>query len=168
MSLFPFPHLSEKGNFRGQVAKTLPFIKCCADSVGTWHPLGRRIYRLFLFFFPFCLVSQNMYWFGQKVCLSFSVRCYRKTQTNFLPLSSPSPPAFNLSQSGSFLVSLFFASGGQRIRVPASASILPVNIQDWFPLELAGWISLQSKGLSRVFSNTTVQKYQFFGAQKAN
>ena len=67
--------------------------------------------------------------------------------------------------SGSFPVSQFVASGGQRIGVSASASVLPVNIQDWFPLGWTDWISLQSKGLSRVFSNTTVQKHQFFGAQ---
>ena len=67
--------------------------------------------------------------------------------------------------SGSFPRSLFFASGGQRIGVSASTSVLPMNIQDWFPLGLTGWISLQSKGLSRVFSNTTVQKQQFFDAQ---
>ena len=65
--------------------------------------------------------------------------------------------------SGSFLMSLFFGSDGQNIR--ASASILPMNIQDWFPLGLTGWISLLSKGLSRVFYNTTVQKHQFFGTQ---
>ena len=67
--------------------------------------------------------------------------------------------------SGSFPMSQFFASGGQSIRVSASASVLPMNIQDWFPLGWTGWISLQSKGLSRVFSNTTVQKHQFFSAQ---
>ena len=67
--------------------------------------------------------------------------------------------------SGSFPVSQFFTSGGQNIGVSASASVLPMNIQDWFPLGWTGWISLQSKGLSRVFSNTTVQKHQFFGAQ---
>ena len=67
--------------------------------------------------------------------------------------------------SGSFPVSQFFTSGGQRIGVSASASVLPMNSQDWSPLGWTGWISLQSKGLSRVFSNTTVQKHQFFGAQ---
>ena len=61
--------------------------------------------------------------------------------------------------SGSFLMSQFFASGGQSIGVPASASVLPMNIQDWFPLGLAGWISLQSRALSRVFFNTIVQKH---------
>ena len=67
--------------------------------------------------------------------------------------------------SKSFPMSQFFASGGQSIGVSASASVLPMNIQDWFPLGLTGLISFQSKGLSRVFSNTTVQKHQFFGTQ---
>ena len=67
--------------------------------------------------------------------------------------------------SGSFPMSQFFSSGGQSIRVSASTSVLPMNIQDWFPLGWIGWIFLQSKGLSRVFSNTIVQKHQFFGTQ---
>ena len=67
--------------------------------------------------------------------------------------------------AGSFPVSQFFASGGQSIGVSASASVLPMNIQDRFPLGWTGWISLQSKGFSRVSYNTTVQKYQFFNAQ---
>ena len=82
------------------------------------------------------------------------------------PLLSPSPSAFNLAQhQDSFPMSQFFPSGGQSIGVSASTSVLPMNIQDWFPLGWTGWISLQSNGLSRVFSNTTVQKHQFFGAQ---
>ena len=82
------------------------------------------------------------------------------------PLSSPSPPASNLSQhQGFFPRSQFFASGGQSIAVLASTSVHPMNTQDWFPLGWTNWISLQSKGLSKVFSNTTVQKHQFFGAQ---
>ena len=67
--------------------------------------------------------------------------------------------------SGSFQMSQSFASGGQSTGVSASASVLPINIQDWFPLGFPGLISLQSKGLPRVFSNTTVKKHQFFGAQ---
>ena len=67
--------------------------------------------------------------------------------------------------SGSFQMSQLFTSGGQSTGVSASASVFPVNIQDWFPFGWTGWISLQSKGLSRVFSNTTVQKNQFFGTQ---
>ena len=66
---------------------------------------------------------------------------------------------------GSFPMSWFFTSGSQSIGASVSSSVLPMNIQDWFPLGLTGWISLQSKGLSRVFSNTTVQRHQFFGAQ---
>ena len=71
----------------------------------------------------------------------------------------------SLLASGSFPRSQLFAWGGQSIRVSASASVLPVNTQDWSPLRWTGWISLQSKGLSKVFSNTTVQKHPFFGAQ---
>ena len=80
----------------------------------------------------------------------------------YLPFSSllQSFPA-----SGSFQMSQFFASGGQSIGVSASASAHPMNIQDWFPLRLTGWIFLLSEGLSRVFSNTTVQKHEFFGTQ---
>ena len=74
-------------------------------------------------------------------------------------------PLQSFPASGSFPMSQFFASGGQSIRVSASASVLPMNTQDWSPLGWTGWISLQSKGLSRVFSNTTVQKHQFFSTQ---
>ena len=88
--------------------------------------------------------------------------CHPSISSSVIPFSSrlQSFPA-----SGSFPLSQLFASGGQRIRPSASASVLPMNIQDWFHLGLIGSISLQSKGLSRVFPNTTVQKYQFFGAQ---
>ena len=77
------------------------------------------------------------------------------------PLSSPSPPAPNPSQHQSFPMSQLFASGGQSTGVWALASFLPKKSQGWSPSEWTGWISLQSKGLSRVFSNTTVQKHQF-------
>ena len=85
--------------------------------------------------------------------------CHPTISSSLIPLSFclQSFPA-----SGSFPVSQFFASGGQSIRALASASVLSMNIQDWFPLGWTGWISLQSNGLSRVFSNTTVQKHQFF------
>ena len=79
------------------------------------------------------------------------------------PLLSPSPPALNLSQHQGFFQ--WVSSSHQVAKVlgvSASASVLPLNIQDWFPLGLTGWISFQFKGLSRVFSNTTVQKHQFF------
>ena len=77
-----------------------------------------------------------------------------------LLLLPPIPPA-----SGSFPMSQLFSWDSQSIGGSASASVLPMNTQDWSPLEWTGWISLQSKGLSRVFSNTTVQKHQFFSAQ---
>ena len=88
--------------------------------------------------------------------------CHPTISSSVVPFSSlvQSFPA-----SESFPVSQFFKSGGQSIEVSASASVLPINIQDWFPLGLTGLISLQSKGLSRAFSNTTVQKHQFFSAQ---
>ena len=74
----------------------------------------------------------------------------------------------SLPASGSFQMSQFFASGDQSIGVSASASFLPKKSQSWSPLKWTGWISLQSKGLSRVFSNTTVQKHQFFGSQPSS
>ena len=83
-------------------------------------------------------------------------------------ISSSVVPFFCLQSfpvSGSFQMSQFFTSGGQSIEVSASASVLPMNIQDWFPLGLTSLISLQFKGLSRVFSNTIVQKHQFFSTQ---
>ena len=93
-------------------------------------------------------------------CLS-SRWCHPAILSSVLPFSClQSFPA-----SGSFQMSRFFPSGDQSIGVSASTSSLPMNIQDWFPLGWTGWISLQSKGLSRVFSNTIVQKHQFFGAQ---
>ena len=85
--------------------------------------------------------------------------------SNHLILCSPCsscPQSF--PASGSFPVSQFFPSGGQSIKSFSCSIVLPVNIQDWFPLGWTGWISLQSKGLPRVFSSTTVQKHQFFGA----
>ena len=84
------------------------------------------------------------------------------------PLSSHSPPAPNPSQHQSFPMSQLFACGGQSTRVSALASVLPKNTHGWSPSEWTGWISLQSKGLSRVFSNTTVQKHQFFGTQSSS
>ena len=79
------------------------------------------------------------------------------------PLLSPSPPAFNLSQHLFKWVSS--ESGGQSIAVSALASVLPMNIQNWFPIRWTDWISLLSKELSRLFSNTTVQKHQFLSTQ---
>ena len=127
-----------------------------------------------------CLIAQ-----------SYPTLCTHKLQHTRLSRPSPSPRACSNScplswwchptlsssvisfssclhsvpASGSFQMSQFFASGGQIIGVAASTSVLPMNIQDWLPLGWTGWISLQSKGLSRVFSNTTVQKHLFFSTQ---
>ena len=91
--------------------------------------------------------------------------CHPTISSSVIPFSSclQSFPA-----SGSFQMSQLFQSGGQSIGVSASASVLPMNTQDCSPLGWTGWISLQSKGLSRVFSNTTVQKHQFFGTQPSS
>jgi len=88
--------------------------------------------------------------------------CHLTILSPFVPFSSS---LLFFQASVSISMSCLSASGGQSIGASASASVLPVNIQDWFPLGLTGLISLKSKGLSRVFSNTTVQKHQFFGAQ---
>ena len=88
--------------------------------------------------------------------------CHPTISASVIPFSS-CPQSF--PASGSFPMNQLFASGGQSIGVSTSASALPKNTQDWSPSEWTGWISLQSKGLSRVFSNTTVQKHQFFSAQ---
>ena len=88
---------------------------------------------------------------------------YHPTISSFAIPFSSCPQSFPASES--FQMSQLFASGGQSIGVSASTSVLPMNTQDWLPLGWTGWISLKSKGLSRVFSNTTVQKHQFFGTQ---
>ena len=94
-----------------------------------------------------------------------SLWCHPTISSSVIPFCShlQSFPA-----SRFFPMSWLFPSGGQSIRVSASASVLLMNIQDWFPLGWTGWISLQSKTLSRVFSNTTVQNHQFFGTQPSS
>ena len=93
---------------------------------------------------------------------SLSRWCHPTISSSAVSFSS-CPQTF--PESGSFQMSELFTSGGQSIGVSASTSVLPMNTQDWSPLGWTSWISLQSKGLSTVFSNTTVQKHQFFGAQ---
>ena len=88
--------------------------------------------------------------------------CHPTVSSSVIPFSSCPQ---SLPASGSFQMSQLYASGGQRIGASASTSVLAMNTQDRFPLEWTGWISFPSKGLSRVFSNPTVQKHQFFGAQ---
>ena len=91
--------------------------------------------------------------------------CHRAISSSVIPFSSCPQ---SLPASESFPMSQLFAWGGQSTGVSASASVLPMTIQYWFPLEWTGWISFQSKGLSRVFSNTTVQNHQFFGTQPSS
>ena len=100
-------------------------------------------------------------WVCSNSC-PLSRRCHPAISSSVIPFSS-CPQSF--PASGSLPVSQFFTSGGQSIGVSTSASVLSMNIQDWFPLGWTSWISLQSKGLSRVFSNTTYKKHQFFDNQ---
>ena len=88
--------------------------------------------------------------------------CHPTSSSSVIPFSSCTQ---SFPASGTFQMSQLSASGGQSIGVSSSTSVLPMNTQAWYPLGQTGWISLQSKGLSRVFSNTTVQKHQFFSAQ---
>ena len=88
--------------------------------------------------------------------------CQPTISSSVIPFSSSRQ---SFPASGSFPMSRLFASGSQSIGVSASTSVLPMNVQDWLPLGLTGWISLQSKGLSWVFFNTTIQKHQFFSTQ---
>ena len=116
----------------------------------------------FLFLFSFFL--NLLLLFTLQYCIGFAIHQHASTTgvhvfpiLNPLPLPSPYHPRVFSNE--------LFASGGQSIGVSASTSVLPMNTQDWSLLGWTGWISLQSKGLSRVFSYTTVQKHQFFGAQ---
>ena len=108
--------------------------------------------------FPFPSPTPGVY---SNSCPS-SCWCHPAISSSVVPFSFCPQ---SLPASGSFPMSQLLAWGGQSIGVSASASVLPMNTQDWSPLGWTGWISLQSKGLSRVFSNTTVQKHRFFGAQ---
>ena len=115
-----------------------------------------------------CSMPGFLSYTSPRVCessCSLSRWCH-PTVTSSMFLSSSCPQSF--PASGSFPMSWLFASGDQSIGVSASASVLPMSIQDWFPLGLTGLTSLQSKGLSRVFSNTTVQKHPFFGSQSSS
>ena len=156
-----------------------PHLFCPLLPSPLWKP---PFYSLYLWYL-FCFLL-----FSRKSCLTLqlhglqhtSLPCYSlspRVCSNSCPLSwwchlssasSATPFSFCLQYlpaSGSFPISQFFASGGWSTWASASASVLPMNIQDWFPLGLTGLISLQSKGLPRVFSSTTIQKHQFFRSQ---
>ena len=123
-----------------------------------------------IFFFYVVIVVETLCTATRQACLfstisqswlnlcPFSRWCHPTNSSSVSPFSSCPP---SLPASGSFLMSWLFASFGQSIGASASASVLPMNIQSWFPLELSGLISLLSKGLSRVFSSTTIGKHQF-------
>ena len=134
-------------------------------SILTWEIAWTERY-VWLFATPWIAASQASLSFTISWSLPSSCPlnwgCYPNISSS-AALFSSCPQSF--PASGSFPMNWLFASGGQSIGVSASASVLPMNIQEWFPLGLTSLISLQSKGLSRVFSNTTVQKHQFFGAQ---
>ena len=133
--------------------QTVSQFSTAAQSCSTLQPYGLQDARL-----PCPSPTPGAY---SNSCPS-SWWCHPTISSSVFPFSSclQSFPA-----SGSFQISQFFTSGGQSIGVSASASVLPMNIQDWFPLQLTGLISLLCKWLSRVFSNTRVQKHQFFGIQ---
>ena len=128
-----------------------------------------------LLLFGHSVVSDSLWPYGQQHARLPCPSPAPGAHSNSCPLSRWCHPTISSSvafscprsfpASGSFPMSQFFTSGHQSIGVSTSASVLPMNIQDWFPLGLTGWISLQSKGLSWVFSNTTLQKHLFFGTQ---
>ena len=123
-------------------------------------------YRVWLLATPWTAAHQASLFITNSGSLLKLMSIESVTPSNHLILCHPLllPPSI-IPASRSFPVSWFFAPGGQSIGVSASTSVLPMNTQAWSPLEWTGWISLQSKGLLRVFSNTTVQKHQCFGTQ---
>ena len=142
-------------NCETSVTSLVDIQRCCAvvkSCLTLYDPVGCSVLGSSVFHcFTVC----------SHLCPS-SPWCHPTVSSSVVPFSShlPSFPA-----SGSFPLSQFFTSGGQSTGASASASVLPMNIQHWFPLGLTGLISLLSKRLSRVFANTTIQKCQFFGAQ---
>ena len=134
------------------VPRTVGLLFCClvTKSCPTlWTPWIAAAHQTFLSF-----TISNSYPLGQW--------CHPTILSSVAPVSS-CPQSF--PTSGSFPMRRFFASGGQSIGASTSASVLPMNTQGWFSLGLTGLISLLSRGLSRVFSSTTIQKHQFFGTQ---
>ena len=149
------------------------------DSVKGWKPENVTPLSIYLYAVQFSrsVVSHSLQphkpQHARPPCPSPTPRVYPNScplsQWCHLTISSPVIPFSSCLQSspksGSFQMSQLFTSGGQNSGVSASTSVLPVNTQDWFSLGWAGWISLQFKGLPKVFSNTTVQKHQFFKSQ---
>ena len=158
----------------------MPLLPACFLKSHTWKPStsvpqnvtvfgNRAIKEESKIQFSHSVTSDSLQPWTTAYQASLSITNSRSTQWCHPIISSSVVPFSSRPQSfptwGSFQMSQLFASGGQSIGVSASTSVLPMNIQDWSPLGWTGWISLQSKGFSRVFSNTTGQKHKFFGAQ---
>ena len=136
----------------------------CYSITESFHCLVQSVNRVQLFVTPWTAACQASLSITSSQSLLKLMSIESLMPSNHLIFCHPlSSRLQSFPASGSFQMSQLFVSDDQSIGVSASASILPVNIQDWSPLGWTGWISLQSKGLSRVFSNTTVQKHQFFG-----
>ena len=150
------------------MGKTRDLFKKIRDTKGIFHASSVQfssLSRVRLFATPWTAACQPSLSItnSQSPPKPMSIELVMPTISSSVVPFSTFPQSF--SESWSFQMSQHFAWGGQSIRVSTSTSVLPRNTQDWSPLEWTGWISLQSKGLSRVFSNTTVQKHHFFGAQ---
>ena len=145
--------MANSGDFSKKIRITVQFSSVAQSCPTLWHPMdystpGLPVHHQLLEF-----TQTHVHQAGDAIQPSHH-------------LSTPFPSRLqSFPASGSFQMSQLFASGGQSIGVSASTSVLPMNTQDWSPIEWTGWISLHPKGLSRVFSNTTVQKHQFFRAQ---
>ena len=180
--IYPFDFINWTGLFYHQKDGWSGTVVQGDQELGGWHNIANMFSNWFLWgdssSVQFsCSVVSNLWphesQHARPPCPLPTPRVY----SNSCPLSWWCHPAISssvipffscpqsLQASGSFPMSQLFAWGGQSIRVSASASVLPMNTQDLSPSGWTGWISLQSKGLSRVFSNTTVQKHQFFGTQ---
>ena len=145
--------MANSGGFSKKIRITVQFSSVAQSCPTLWHPMDYSTPGFSVHHQPSEPAQTHVHRVGDAIQPSH-------------PLSSiPFSCLQSFPASGSFQISQFFTSRGQSIGVSASASILPMNIQDWFSLGWTGWIFLQSKGLSRVFSNTTVQKHQFFSAQ---
>ena len=141
--------LCKRNRFRFWSVSSVPLLSCVWLFAAPWIAAGQAFLSI--------TISQSC----ANSCPS-SQWCHPTISSSVIPFSS-CPQSF--PTSGSFPMRQFFPSGGLSIGISASASVLPMNIQYWLPLGWIGWISLQSKGLSRVFSNTTVQKHLFFSTQ---